>query len=1654
MNIVPYRCLRRMVAVIAGVLIPATVLGQTWRSTLFPENWQRPGESVSFTSDKLIQDFSYAGYKRGEQAIPNVVGPVFNVTTYGADATGVTDSTVAIQNAINAAATAGGGVVLLPTGQFRVSPQGTNTFCLRISTSNIVLRGAGTASTFLFNTSYTMRDKTVIRVSSPSLSYGTTGSLTADLPGPTRRIPVQNASSFAPGNIVRLQWNFTDEWITENNQETWWNATNGRPSSASYFREVTATNPTQGWIEIDVPTRYSMKMRDSARVQKLTGFLSGVGIESLAIGNLQHPGTGWGETDHSDPTKAAYDTDRSYLITTQNVRDSWISSVHSRQATGNTSTCHMLSNGILLFSSMRVTVQNCEMRRPQYGGGNGNGYMYRMTASNECLVKNSIADFSRHGLVISGAGTSGNVYFQCEDRETQRATGSSATGYTTSGSGSDNHSHFSHSNLWDQCHAHNSFYTAHHRTFSGSTPPHGLTSAHGVYWNTSGSGTRYANSSNPIVRSEQLHYGYVIGTKATSGTAYFARNNTGGNTAPADHLEGINQGATLFPQSLYLDQLSRRLQPAVIYRGNGATAGTAPVDAASPYAPGATVTVLGAGSLVKTGFAFAGWNTAPDGSGTTYAAVSSFAITGSTYLYAQWFAQPYTVTFNSNNGSPADPASKVVEFGSAYGRLATTSRTGYAFTGWFSALTGGNLVTSASIVNIGSNHTLHARWNGRPVVDAGPNQFVTMGAQMPWTPALISARAWYDAADSSSIVAAGNAVSEWRDKSGNAKHLSQASAAAQPTTGAMTIGGRNIIAFDGTGDFVFTSTGLGSDIPSLFIVMQSDVGLNSASTAQLPISTYSDNVSSGIGLGSSTGAFADEVLTVFDEDVGGVFVDRQAASSTMLPSIDTTAHIYSFVLSSDWHVGFDGSANLRDLTSGVRHPLKFTNSFAVGAGARTAPTMAGYFGGGIAEILGVSSALSLSDRQNVEGYLAHKWALVGNLPAAHPHKNTAPVAAAAIATLNGTASDPENNTLTHTWTVVSGPASVAFANASATGTTATFTAEGTYTLRLTSSDGFSTSFDEMVVTVGAQTYYTVAYDGNGATGGSPPVDADSPYEPGANVTVFDQGDLVKNGHTFAGWNTSANGSGSLYQPDDNLTVSSSVILHAQWIPNLYAVSFDANGGSIPDPASMQVTYAAPYGTLPSTSRAGFDFAGWFTAPVGGNLVTADSPVTSAANLTLYARWTAMIAAPSAAKHFIRGESQNLETLPLGYFQSTSSNVGTGGATGARDDRNPVFSFTLPTLPPGATLDSATFNFEITAAFDTTGGQNLPGLHAYLLESVDPLGTGTTFFYHGAQDPSANARRIGTTSVTISGTTSVSFPAGQETRSFSLTGNALTLLKSYYSGNTPTRSTAYFRFNLSVDSTTVSLRRYSVNTAVAGSSLQLVYTPPPNSAPVWAANPLIKPAATEGRAYSASLASDASDANSDPLSFAKVSGPEWLSVAGNGALSGTPTSVGDSPNGFIISVSDGKSVPVESNLDLTVQSAFDGWVTDAGGAQTFTGDANHDGVANGLAWLLTAVSPTAPASTLLPAVGFNNGDLRATFMLLSPTHRGSAVAKVQYSTDLATWTTVTVPDTSGVQDGVDFLITPVGNLLEVEVTLPAVLTGNSSQSFLRLHAELP
>jgi hypothetical protein len=95
---------------------------------------------------------------------------------------------------------------------------------------------------------------------------------------------------------------------------------------------------------------------------------------------------------------------------------------------------------------------------------------------------------------------------------------------------------------------------------------------------------------------------------------------------------------------------------------------------------------------------------------------------------------------------------------------------------------------------------------------------------------------------------------------------------------------------------------------------------------------------------------------------------------------------------------------------------------------------------------------------------------------------------------------------------------------------------------------------------------------------------------------------------------------------------------------------------------------------------------------------------------------------------------------------------------------------------------------------------------------------------------------------------------------------------------------------------------------------------PNDPPAFTSDPITKPNATQGQSYSSSIASNASDPNSDPLTFAKASGPTWLSVASNGALIGTPGASNVGINTFTVSVSDGRGGSDTATLQITVLAA--------------------------------------------------------------------------------------------------------------------------------------
>ena len=517
----------------------------SWRSKLYPENW-KPGFNDG--QGRFLHDFSFAGYHQGEKEIPFIESNIIDVTQspYNADNTGTNDVTSVIQQALNAVGISGGGVVYLPPGTYKVKP-GADA-ALLIKYDNTILRGAGVDSTFIFNSSNKMRQKSIIWMMSGwstwSNSYGTTTNLRYDILLPTRVIPVNSVRGFKKGDDIILRTDGTADFIKEHLMTGFWTDWSAR---VMILRTIDTIDVENKFIYIDSPTRYFMKTRDNARIYHAKKHIEECGIEHLSIGNIQSDKSGWGEEDYTVSGTGAYDVHGSHAIYLKYAQNCWIQNVNTYKPESNNDDFHLLSNCLIFNQCRGITADSCFFQKPQYEGGGGNGYMFTLS-SNDCMVKNSRANHSRHNYDFKFPFSNGNVIYNCIGENSKYS--------------SDFHMYLSMSNLFDVTTIDKDYLESTFRPWGGDVI-HGYSSTQSVFYNTIGKA--YHPDRDYIVDSRQFKHGYVIGTsgaanKVKTGPVSGSINGYSYNTSPVDFVEGVGKGANLIPQSLYLDQLQRRLK--------------------------------------------------------------------------------------------------------------------------------------------------------------------------------------------------------------------------------------------------------------------------------------------------------------------------------------------------------------------------------------------------------------------------------------------------------------------------------------------------------------------------------------------------------------------------------------------------------------------------------------------------------------------------------------------------------------------------------------------------------------------------------------------------------------------------------------------------------------------------------------------------------------------------------------------------------------------------------------------------------------------------------------------------------------------------------------------------------------------------------------
>ena len=223
---------------------------------------------------------------------------------------------------------------------------------------------------------------------------------------------------------------------------------------------------------------------------------------------------------------------------------------------------------------------------------------------------------------------------------------------------------------------------------------------------------------SPPTDSNQYQQGQTVTVLGNSGslsrTGYvFANWNTLANGSGTSYLMGNTFAMGTANVTLYAQWTPTY---TVTYDGSGNTGGSVPVDS-NQYKQGQTVTVVGPGSLVKSGYAFKAWNTMANGTGTSYSTGNTFSMPAANLtLYAQWIAV-YTVTYNGNGNTGGSVPVDNNQYAqnqtvTVLGNTGNLVKSGYTFVGWNTAGNyGGTLYTGGNTFPMGTaSLTLWAQW--------------------------------------------------------------------------------------------------------------------------------------------------------------------------------------------------------------------------------------------------------------------------------------------------------------------------------------------------------------------------------------------------------------------------------------------------------------------------------------------------------------------------------------------------------------------------------------------------------------------------------------------------------------------------------------------------------------------------------------------------------------------------------------------------------------------------------------------------------------------------------------------------------------------------------------------------------------------------------
>jgi len=571
---------------------------------------------------------------------------------------------------------------------------------------------------------------------------------------------------------------------------------------------------------------------------------------------------------------------------------------------------------------------------------------------------------------------------------------------------------------------------------------------------------------------------------------------------------------------------------------------------------------------VKTGYIFGGYYASIGGEGTKYINAdgtfvnnSNSNLTANTTLYAYWTKNTYTVTYNQNGGSGVSPASNTVTYGGKY-KLPSTNPTkvGYTFAGWFTAASGGTEVTTNTSVTATSNHSIYAHWT--------PNKYTVSYNANGGSGSMTSDTVTYDTnytVKANTFTRSGYKFKGWNESS-NGTGIDWTSWIGSPIKWTST---KSITLYaqwekDNRETFTINSSScpdkINDNSGACYIIV------NNSKTV-----TYNGKTYTNCTINSTSGGRGSDCSKVQNSpsyaEWGGTSIGWNVTSD-IIPSSEPCepGNICGGGFTQSWRC-------IRNSDCYVSCSVNLTCDLSKNA---VTPTV----------IYNVNGGSGVNPTSNTVIYGENY-----RLPITNPTKIGYTFAGWFTAASGGTQ-------ITSSTKVTNGNNHTIYAHYNAS----------TIRLMLDSQGALDKGTSAVYYKYNTATYYSNSALTTTIT----------------NITV-----PSKNGYTFGGYYTGVNGSGTQYinasggfvnNPYSSLT--SYTTLYAKWTPKTYTITYDANGGSGVSPTSNGVTYETKY-KLPTTdpTRAGYTFAGWFTAASGGTQVTTNTTLTNASNHSIYAHWT-------------------------------------------------------------------------------------------------------------------------------------------------------------------------------------------------------------------------------------------------------------------------------------------------------------------------------------------------------------------------------------------------------------------------------------------------